>query len=253
MTPSTRALDPTRRCVGEDEFDTHASHYEESLQQGLRLSGEGPEYFAQRRILWTRKLLQQQGEVIRQVLDFGCGVGLATSMLRNEIQPEFVWGYDPSLKTIERAQRENSYAMTKFCSSANDLPIGDIDLVYCNGVFHHIELSDRPTALDIIYRSLRPGGWFALWENNPWNLGTRYIMSHVPFDRDAIVLSPPSAKRMLRSAGFQVIRTDAWFLFPHCMCWLRPLERLVNRLPLGGQYLVLVQKPSTSLSEQFVS
>ena len=37
--------------------------------------------------------------------------------------------------------------------------------------------------------ALRPGGLFAFWENNPWNPGTRLVMSRIPFDRDAITLS----------------------------------------------------------------
>lgn len=242
MTSPSGVLAVAGVSAGEAEFDAHASDYEQSLQQGLRLSGEGPAYFAGRRIEWTRKLLDQRGETVRQVLDFGCGVGLAAPLLTDLLQPEKVWGYDPSPKAIERATRENGDQVTTFCSSADELPTGEIDLAYCNGVFHHIAVADRPAALDTVYRSLRPGGWFALWENNPWNPGTRYIMSRVPFDRDAIVISPPGARRMLRSARFGVVRTDAWFLFPSSLRWLRPLETLVHRLPLGGQYLVLAQK-----------
>jgi hypothetical protein len=53
-------------------------------------------------------------------------------------------------------------------------------------------------------RSLRPGGLFAPWENNPWNPNTRYVMSRIPFDRDATTLSPPKAVGLLRQNGFQV-------------------------------------------------
>ena len=83
---------------------------------------------------------------------------------------------------------------------------------------------------------------FALWENNPWNPGTRYIMSRVPFDRDAIVITPFEARRLLRDAGFEIISTDYLFVFPHLLRALRPLERLLTPFPLGGQYLVLARK-----------
>lgn len=228
-------------------FDAVAASYEAALQQGLRLSGEGPDYFAQRRIAWTRRLLE--GNPIRRVLDFGCGVGIATPRLVERFRPETVWGFDPASEAIARAERDyrgRGDAEYRFTSDDATLPTGEIDLAYCNGVFHHIVPAERASALATIRRALRPGGCLALWENNPWNPGTRWIMNQIPFDRDAITLSPPETRRMLRAGGFQVIRTDAWFLFPHFLRWLRPVESLVHRLPLGGQYLVLARKPATS-------
>jgi len=38
--------------------------------------------------------------------------------------------------------------------------------------------------------------------NNPWNPGTRYVMSRCEFDEDAITLSPPQCRKLLRSSGF---------------------------------------------------
>jgi SAM-dependent methyltransferase len=46
-------------------------------------------------------------------------------------------------------------------------PAGQADLAFCNGVFHHIPLEERAEAVAYVYRSLRPGGLFAFWENNP--------------------------------------------------------------------------------------
>lgn len=222
-------------------FDAVAGHYEQELNEGLRLSGESPEYFAARRVDWTARSLA--GESIRRVLDFGCGVGLAAPLLAAHFQPSTLWGFDPAAAAIQRARRDHPGAPFQFTTDSDTLPAGEFDLTYCNGVFHHIPLIERARALATIERTLRPGGWLALWENNPWNPGTRWVMSRIPFDRDAVVLSPPECRRMLRSAGFEILRTDAWFLFPRALGWLRPLETLVHRLPLGGQYLVLARKP----------
>ena len=45
-------ISPPGACASASdyEFDQHASQYEAELQEGLRLSGEGPEYFARHRI-----------------------------------------------------------------------------------------------------------------------------------------------------------------------------------------------------------
>jgi hypothetical protein len=89
---------------------------------------------------------------------------------------------------------------------------------------------------------LRAGGYFSLWENNPWSLATRYVMSRCAFDRDAVMLSPPEARTLLRDGGFEILRTDFRFIFPRALRALRKIEDWVNRAPLGTQYQVLCRK-----------
>lgn len=223
-------------------FDAYALQYEQALENGLKVSGESPEFFARKRVEWTQRVLAAQTEV-KRVLDFGCGVGLGVPLIRELLTPQYICGFDPSRAAIQRARDELGDRDTQFVASSDQITTDAFDLAYCNGVFHHIDPSARPSALQTVYDALRPGGWFALWENNPWNPGTRYVMSRIPFDRDAIVISPIECRRMLRAAGFQVNQTNAWFLFPRTLGWLRPLEHLVHRLPMGAQYVVFAQKP----------
>ncbi|MGH7139831.1 MAG: hypothetical protein ACREHD_29175, partial [Pirellulales bacterium] len=98
-------------------------------------------------------------------------------------------------------------------------------------------------ALGHVYDSLRPGGMFAFWENNPWNPGTRYCMRVNPFDRDALPITPFQARRLLHRAGFAMLQTTYVFFFPRFLRGMRLLESRLSRLPLGGQYLVLARKP----------
>jgi hypothetical protein len=69
-------------------------------------------------------------------------------------------------------------------------------------------------------------------------------MKRCPFDRDAQTLSPPQAHALLRTAGFEVVRTDFLFLFPSVLKALRFIEPHVARWPLGAQYQVLCRKPA---------
>src|SRR5262249_13810645 len=109
---------------------------------------------------------------------------------------------------------------------------------------HHVPVSERTKVVAYIARALRPGGLFALWENNPWNPGTRYIMSRIPFDRDAVTLTPPETQRLLSTGGFSNVLADFRFVFPRLFGWLRWTEPFMSRLPLGAQYLVLGRKLS---------
>ena len=112
-----------------------------------------------------------------------------------------------------------------------------------NGVFHHIEPTERPAAVRSILNSLSTEGYFALWENNPWNPGTRMVMRRIPFDRNARTLSFLEAQTLVRSSGFRLHCPSRFlFYFPKSLSFLRPSERLLARLPLGGQYLVMAAK-----------
>ena len=229
-------IDPTA-------FDHYAETYDQSLNEGISVSGENKKFFARARIAWLAKHLCRFNFQPEAVLDFGCGTGSATPFFLELLRPRNVVGVDQSPASLERARRDFGSSQVQFFLVDQQLSSGRMDLAFCNGVFHHIPLSERPAAVRYVYAALRPGGLFAFWENNPWNPGTRFVMSRIPFDRDAITLSPPEARRLLRSEGFQIVRTDFLFIFPKFLRWFRALEPLVSRLPLGAQYQVLCRKP----------
>ena len=121
-------------------------------------------------------------------------------------------------------------------------PESNCDLCFCNGVFHHILPKDRLQAAKIIYDSLQSGGYFYFWENNPWNPATHWVMSRVPFDRNAKKIFPHQAVNLLQKVGFKVKLIHYLFIFPKFLCLLRPMEKILRKFPFGCQYLVLSQK-----------
>ena len=226
------------------EFDGYAEEYEASLAQGLSISGEDQTYFARGRVEWLKQCLDLIEQRPRSLMDFGCGIGFTSAML-SELIGESVVGLDTSRRILDQARRRCASDRCRFISAADYEPAGDMDLVFCSGVFHHIPRHERSTALSYIYRSLRPGGIFAFWENNPWNPGTRYIMSKIPFDRNAVMVSAPTGRRLMMAAGFEIIRMDFLFLFPRMLKWLRWIETSACRIPCGAQFQILGRKPPT--------
>lgn len=225
------------------EFDAFAEGYDEALNRGLRFTGEGKDFFSEGRVKRLARHLSRLGVRVESCLDFGCGTGGSCASLVKGLPMERYLGYDPSAESINEARRDFSIAGVGFESSANKVPVESFDLAFTNGVFHHIPINERRSAVDLVWRALKPGGWFAFWENNRWNPMVHFIMSRVPFDRDAQMLFPHQARRLLGEAGFELARTEFWFVFPALLKALRPLEPSLCRLPLGGQYLILVRKP----------
>jgi|RhiMethySRZTD1v2_1073278.scaffolds.fasta_scaffold24196_4 SAM-dependent methyltransferase len=226
----------------ETQFDEYAAQYDSALDHGISVSGEDKNYFAQGRVAWLSGCLDRLKEQPQSVMDWGCGTGSASSFLFGLLKAQSLIGVDTSKKSLEVAKRAFTDPQIQFLPLDEYRPAEQIDLVFCNGVFHHIPVLERPKAVDHIHRSLRPGGLFAFWENNPWNPGARLVMSRIPFDRDAIMVRPAEARRLLRARGFEVVRTDFLFIFPRVLRLIRPIEHAVSRLPLGAQYQVLARK-----------
>ncbi len=227
---------------GGDLFDEYAAAYEQALADAIAPSGESREYFAEGRVLWLKRCLAELGAPVETILDFGCGDGSTTPILLETLQAKSGIGVDVSAKSLEIARRLHGNGQIAYQSIGEFQPAGDLDLAYCNGVFHHIQPAQRAAALTIVQRALRQGGLFSFWENSPWSPATRYVMSRCAFDRDAILLSPPEARALLSLGGFEVIRTDFRFIFPRALRALRKIEDWVSRIPLGTQYQILCRK-----------
>src|SRR5262249_15832791 len=161
-------------------------HYDQTINRALAGTGCTRDDFARGRILWLARCLRKLGIRPTRAIDFGCGPGFAADLLLQEIGVQSYVGVGTSPASIEAARRADRDCRTEFFLLRDYVPAGDVDLAYCNGVFHHIKVEDRPAALEYIRESLRPGGLLGLWENNPLNPGTRYVMSRIPFDRDAV-------------------------------------------------------------------
>ena len=225
------------------DFDQFAEDYDALLEQGLSSTGEGKDYFARGRVLWLRRCLERRRIRPRMVMDFGCGTGSAIPYLLELLGAESVVGADVSQKSLKVARAANGSERVAWILLGRDPEPEGIDLAFCNGDFHHIPPGERAAAVRYLFRALRPGGIFALWENNPWNPGTRYLMSRTPLDARAVPLAPPESRRMLAAQGFEVLQTDFLFIFPRVLAFLRRLEPPLCRLPLGGQYQVLALRP----------
>ena len=221
--------------------------YDALLNSGVGLSGENRDYFLKGRVKDLKHQLPD-GFVPTRILDYGCGTGESSQLLAQVFSSARVVGSDLSEETIAYARSRYEEPSVQFCTVPNLPTSSSFDLCYCNGVFHHIPPDERSGVLRSIRAILRPGGCFALFENNPWNPGTRLIMKRIPFDRDAQTLSPRHAHRLLGRSGFSVSRPRFLFYFPRPLSWFRPLETNLVRLPLGAQYWLLGRVQSATNS-----
>lgn len=228
-----------------EEFDQFASSYEADLSKGLSVTGEDKDYFARMRVEWLAKLFDDMGvRCPKSILDYGCGDGGSIRFLSDAFSPVRLIGVDPSSESLNIAKHLETIDGVEFKPLHLFAPENEFDLVFTNGVFHHIPPAERSEAFQFAYKALKVGGYFAFWENNPWNLGTRYVMSRIPFDRDAKMVFPAEALRGMRKTKFLIERKDFLFIFPGPLKKLRVVEPFLSRFPFGGQYLIVARKDS---------
>lgn len=232
----------TSRRRNQELFDRSAPHYQSVLNRALVPSGETSPYFARARVEWLQKQLRALDFAPLAVLDFGCGTGGSVPFLKRILRPCRILGVDISSESLHWARQEHEQVGVEFANCDHYFPHGEFDLAFSNGVFHHIAPPERSAALSYVNDSLAPGGLFALWENNPHNPATRYIMGQCELDGEAVAITRAEASKLLRSHGFEVLHRSSYFYFPRWLDWLRRLEPALSHLPLGAQYLLLARK-----------
>ena len=226
-------------------FDGHAETYDAECMRGLALSGESREYFAQARAnhlaaWWSRSGRQPP----KTIVDYGCGTGDGTVVLADVFPGAVIHGVDISSESIERAAERVTHDRVTFTSiHASEPHIPQADLIHMSGVLHHVTPDDRDTLIEILAAALTRQGVVAVFENNPLNLGTRWVMSRIPFDRDAKPLPPWETIRRLRTRGLSVEHIAYLFWFPRALAALRPLEPYLEKIPLGAQYAAFATMP----------
>ncbi len=227
------------------EFDKFAEEYLATHQRNLKISGEAPDYFARYKLdelrrLWTRQSLPEP----TAVLDFGCGIGASLPHLKAAFPTADLTAVDVSARSLEIAeQRFPGIASLVRYDGSGPVPLAPAsqDLIFSACVFHHIDHVDHGRILADLKRLLRPGGRLVIFEHNPVNPVTRYIVATCPFDENAVLVPAGVLSKALLSAGFSRVKARFTGFFPGPLRALRPIEPMLSALPLGAQYYTLAQ------------
>ncbi|CAN7296432.1 methyltransferase domain-containing protein [Phenylobacterium sp. LjRoot225] len=226
------------------EFDKFAEEYLATHKSNLAVTGESPDYFARYKIVEIARRLGALGVTPKRVLDFGCGIGNSAPHLREAFPEAQITAVDVSEKSL-------SVARARFPGAAEFVaydpkgpppaPAEGYDLIFSACVFHHIEADEHEAIFRRLHERTAPGGRMAIFEHNPVNPVSRYIVATCPFDANAVLIPAGELARRQRKAGFAHVEVTYTGFFPGPLKALRPLEPMMARLPLGAQYYTLAQ------------
>lgn len=235
------------------EFDSYAHGYAPGMDSRIKKwVGASFESFIRVKVKWLlhdlehRPIGSSTSSGSLKLLDFGCGTGELLQGLRNyQFQGELE-GCDISNSMLEEAK-------TRFGSGPLPLlhlvtpgelpfPENSYDVVVASSVFHHVSPSARAGIFAELLRVLKPSGRLVVFEHNPFNPLTVWLVRRTDIDRDAELVRPSHLSQSIESVGFSRVRTQYTMFFPPRFQALDGADRLFAWLPLGGQYAVTAEK-----------
>jgi SAM-dependent methyltransferase len=224
--------------TGSQEFDNFARDYKSLLDRSVKISGDGAEYFCEYKPRYVARTVGAR--FAGKILDFGCGIGLLSAQLKKRLPAATLHGYDPSSESIQLIPPELA-GQGRFSGQWADLD-GDYQLAVLSNVMHHIAKDQREQAIVDITAHLAPGGKLILFEHNPWNPLTRWVVQHCPFDDGVALLPPKEVSAYFARAGLGIRKRDYIVFFPKMLSAFRGLEPSISWLPAGAQYAVVGEK-----------
>lgn len=222
-----------------DDFDEFASKYRSIHSGNIKISGADSFYFAEMKV---QLLKQHEPGDKQQVLDVGCGDGATEVFMQQHFPAWQVTAIDVSQKSIAQALSRNLSNAVFNVYNGQIIPLspGSIDVVFIAGVLHHVDHALHQNLINEIARVLKKGGRLYLFEHNPLNPVTRYLVNTCVFDKNARLLKSSYTLKLFGQGKLNVASKQFIIFFPRkgLFSKLIFLEKYLQWLPLGGQYFI---------------
>jgi len=235
-------------------FDKYADNYDEGHVKAVALSGFKPDHFHEYKLKEMVKYLKAEGLVNKKLklLDFGCGVGRSVKYIKKYLPKTVIYGVDVSKEEVRVAKANNKNLKNVKFSAFDGVNIPfkvKYDIIFIANVFHHIRRDMHKKVMKNIYANLAKNGLLFIFELNPLNPLTLYVMfkNDFKFDKTANALTPFYAGKLLSNVGFSDNRITYTVFFPQFLSVFSPLEKYLRWLPLGAHYFYIARKASRKL------
>ncbi|HVU16322.1 MAG TPA: class I SAM-dependent methyltransferase [Candidatus Didemnitutus sp.] len=232
------------------EFDRYAPNYGAGFDDPLKVAiGADARAFLQPKFNWLQRVTQSRAGAPLDYLDFGCGTADFLALVTESNLPWRYEGCDISGGMLDEARRRWPKLAERaklWQIDAADFPTRRYDVITAICVFHHIPPAEWNAACARLCRALRPGGMLCIFEHNPWNPVTSWMVSRTAIDADAHLLSPRITRNLMIDAGFSGVQTSHFLFVPPRWVGADAADRMFQWFPLGGQYLVRGYAPAES-------
>ncbi len=220
-----------------DDFDEFAGDYRSIHTKNLAITGADSFYFAAQKVLQVKKYEHENSLTL---LDVGCGDGSVSFFFHQAFPSWQVEGIDVSIESVEQAKSKKLHSANFAVYDGKTIPFAahTFDIVFIAAVLHHIDHSQHEGIIKEMFRVLKPGGRLYLFEHNPLNPVTKYLVRTCPFDANARLLPYRYTQRLLAIFPFSFMEKKFTIFFPRKGFFKKMIgiEDRLGWLPLGGQY-----------------
>src|SRR3546814_9719443 len=143
------------------------------LREGTGFFSKNEAYFAEYKVRIARREFSSEP---KHVLEYGCGIGRNIPYLRAAFPGATISGSDISVASLDIARQENP-GVEFFMETSDVAGYTLYDMIFVAGVFHHIPVEQRLTAMMSLQKRLHPGGAAIWFELNPFHPVTRRILT----------------------------------------------------------------------------
>jgi SAM-dependent methyltransferase len=223
-------------------YNEFRDRYVDDLDAAVRFSGKDHTFFTRRKADELLELAERYVAPARTLnaLDVGCGLGLTDAFLAGRFAS--LTGVDVAAGVLERAAARNPDAHYELYDGER-LPWRDetFDVTFCAGVVQVLPRNRRSGLLSELRRVTSGRGIVVVFEHNPYNPLTRLAVRRFSLGHDAQMLPARQLVHLAERAGLAVLERGYILLVPSDSRLARGVERRVERLPLGAQYVVVAR------------
>ena len=231
----------------ENNFDKFAENYREIHKKSLsKFSKMDFDYFIKYKLDIIR---EEISFTPKEILDFGCGIGLSSAYMAKLFPKTLITGIDTSEVSIQTCKNlciKNSSFYNIDLTQEDNL-LKKYDLIFAACVFHHIEPNNRQKVLKKLINSLNKNGKLFIFEHNPYNPVTSYIFKNSDIDKGCTMVSSKELKiltRDLKEPNIKIYPAKYTIFMPRYgfLEKIFFIEKYLKKLPIGCQYYTIIQK-----------
>lgn len=236
------------------EFDDYANNYYFGCDNYLkRLLGSQPDDFLKIKINWLKTFfkynLVTNFESKINILDYGCGNGLFLKKISELNLQAHLSGVEISEGMLDNAKTilslEKEIDLWLIPADEDKLPIHHFEVIILSSVLHHIDPKHRPALFLKIEKLLTTNGLIIIFEHNPLNPLTKWVVKNTIIDKNAVLLKPQEIANYIHAThNLRFLAINYLMFFPPR--FNNPITRFFeNRLKhvsYGAQYVAVIKK-----------
>lgn len=187
-------------------------------------------------------------------IDLGCGTAETTEYFQDKFK--YTVGCDYSFGILKFAMQKELEHIFLINSLSEVLPFKEnsFNVAVLFNMIHHIDSNEKLIqTLKEVCRVLKKDGLIVIYEMNPLNPLTRYVIntneidSSVNLDGYKKSLYPTTfytweTRSIMKQCGFNIWEQQYLCFFPKFLSFLLPIERFLTKIPIGGLYSVFGMK-----------